>query len=675
MPEKLNLRNIDFTSICPEKMSQIRIRKKGKQHKIKNIKTIHNYQLLNPEFKSLSSANYGEEINNFSNVCIDYPPFKNFVSKYMYKYARHVWLLIFIPALLHFIYIIRADRNEVFSILRLSHPYYELPPVIHTPVPSFNFINDTSLSKFNNNNKKIDTIFYLLKDLTNNNTELMNFYDSEIQFLQVSLVYPVLSVMNAVLDSIPYHFSDSTWFYDDKLGRGYLLLSDQYRNGNIWRWEEGGGPFNIGKSLEIRGSGCRSFCYQFCYHDGFNMDSYSNTPSKHLGSSSITVQPTYKAKNWYSGRLIIAELGERQIIRMEEDGTRTSLVTTVPSPCSKQYNQHISNKNIMVRLENVESMIYTPFGDLLFTDRRICYKKNHFSHKSRGVVISSLYRLRGGTLSSSSISTYTKKERNCLSSPININHEEKHKKEMNPNNTLPDLLYHNEMFHILGLSQGIDHNTLYISASVCSKPQGVESNTENDYKEKKYGLFKITLENDNLEYLDNYFSGIKRNTGKSNITVGANPPIEITHDNRTALKRYNDFWNGFLSNTNCIQLVHDLTPYFEEQYYGKYSKMTSTGPAIAVDSIGRIYNTIPGGIIILDTFGKDILAMLPLFDRNNTTVDNKEKTQKILPNSISLGNNGYLYVTTTSSLLQLKVKAVSLSLPTDIALPSNRVCS
>jgi len=281
-----------------------------------------------------------------------------------------------------------------------------------------------------------------------------------------------------------------------------------------------------------------------------------------------------------------------------------------------------------------------------------------------------LYRLRGGILSSSTISTYAKKERNCLSS--SIKHEEKRRNKIDTDNTLPDLLYHNEMFDMLGLSLGTDYNTLFISASVCSNVQFITENV-NDYKKKKYGLFKITLENNKLEDMDNYFSEMKNYTKQIDFNDGANPAIEITHNNRIAHKH--DFWNDFLWNNNNIQLVHDLTPYFEEQYYWKFSEMISTGLAIAIDSIGRIYSTIPGGIIIIDPLGKDVLAMLPLFNLNNNTVDDKEISQNILPNSISFGNNGYLYVTTTSSLLQLKVKAAPLSLPTDIAVPSNRIYS
>jgi len=41
--------------------------------------------------------------------------------------------------------------------------------------------------------------------------------------------------------------ADTLWKHDSELGRGYLLLSQSYKNGRMWRFVVGGGPVPIGK--------------------------------------------------------------------------------------------------------------------------------------------------------------------------------------------------------------------------------------------------------------------------------------------------------------------------------------------------------------------------------------------------------------------------------------------
>jgi len=403
-------------------------------------------------------------------------------------------------------------------------------------------------------------------------------------------------------------------------------------------WEVGGGPLKIGKSLAIRGSGCRSSCFQVCHVENYNIGSDSSTHSTNLGSTSITIQTAYKAKNWYMGRLIIAELGEGQIIRMEEDGTRTSLVTTVPSPCNYEYHRQDSNKTRIVRLEHVDSMLYTPFGDLLFIDRRRCYnyKEHNNKNESNGVVVSSLYRLRGGILQSS-ISTVTRKERICSSSRTDIYQEEQEGRKTEEG-ALPDLLYHDAMMDITGLTLGTDFTTLYISASM----------DDNANLRRKYVILQMSLEEEEHK----------------NVVKDDND-VEDTLENDD-----DEILKDFFTKPSNLQFFHDMTSYFDQQYYGESFKMTKTGPAITIDSVGCLYSTIPGGIIILDPYGKEVLTTIPIFDVFTTNTTNQKATMSTtLPSSILIGNDGYLYMTTKSSLLRVKVKASPLEFPTSFVVP------
>ena len=131
----------------------------------------------------------------------------------------------------------------------------------------------------------------------------------------------------------------STWRYDSELGRGYLLLSDAADDGRVWRWEVGGGPIVLGKTLHLDKAGCR------------------NGPCTE-GTGGLTIdfkgheRPT-------EGRLVLAECGEARIVRMEDTGARTPLVLGVPNLCDETSLQ---------RTQNARSMLMTPFGDLVFVE-------------------------------------------------------------------------------------------------------------------------------------------------------------------------------------------------------------------------------------------------------------------------------------------------------------------
>lgn len=146
-------------------------------------------------------------------------------------------------------------------------------------------------------------------------------------------------------------FYDMTWMEDVDLGRGYLLLSDSSSSGKVWRYETGGGLVPIGKSLFLDHSGCRSNLWASC-------ETNSNA-----GSKGLVAQISKDEDNFQIGSLIIVETGEARIVRLEEDGARTPLVLNVLSPCGT---------GVDGRLNRPGRLLYTPFGDLLFTDTAKC---------------------------------------------------------------------------------------------------------------------------------------------------------------------------------------------------------------------------------------------------------------------------------------------------------------
>jgi hypothetical protein len=175
--------------------------------------------------------------------------------------------------------------------------------------------------------------------------------------LGIPVVSSLITTMNAqhepfVLQSIFYtaqvmlvqsNFTDivsTTWMHDADLGRGFLLLSSSTNAGRVWRWERGGGPIPIKKSLFLEQSGCRS--KQNCQ----------------IGSGAIAIDFREKETS-LEGTLLVAEWGENRVVRLEVSGARTPLLMEVPDVC------HANKKN---RINQPTSMVMTPFGDLIVVD-------------------------------------------------------------------------------------------------------------------------------------------------------------------------------------------------------------------------------------------------------------------------------------------------------------------
>ena len=148
---------------------------------------------------------------------------------------------------------------------------------------------------------------------------------------------------------------DSVWKHDPELGRGFLLLSQSANHGRIWRWEVGGGPISIGRTLYMEPSGCRSNRTHVC--SGGN-----------LGSGGLTVATTNHDEH---SRLMVAEWGEGRIVRVEDEtGARTPLVLEVPSLCGTTGMNGTEGmaRSTVRRVYQPRALLFTPFGDLVFQD-------------------------------------------------------------------------------------------------------------------------------------------------------------------------------------------------------------------------------------------------------------------------------------------------------------------
>mmetsp|Transcript_44085 Transcript_44085/g.65395 ORF Transcript_44085/g.65395 Transcript_44085/m.65395 type:complete len:392 (-) Transcript_44085:95-1270(-) len=144
----------------------------------------------------------------------------------------------------------------------------------------------------------------------------------------------------------------SQWRHNEELGRGFLLIGAQNR---IWRFEVGGGPIPIGKTLFMDNSGCRSKAFRNC--TGSSLEA--------TGSGGMAIDFSGK-ENPFEGRLAVAEWGEGRVVRVEDTGGRTPLLMTVPDVCTPE-NETRGER----RIEQATSLLYTSFGDLLVVENNI----------------------------------------------------------------------------------------------------------------------------------------------------------------------------------------------------------------------------------------------------------------------------------------------------------------
>jgi hypothetical protein len=235
------------------------------------------------------------------------------------------WLYLFVPALSYFV----STRLHSMGLFR-SSTYGD---VIEHRVEVIRGECSTLQKKSRNNH-----FLYLLST------------NKECQSLQ----YPLYQVLRDDTESIV----STTWKDDKELGRGYLLISSQANTGKIYRWETGGGPIAIGRTLHLQHSGCRSNLHHNCLP---TKDTFSN-----FGSGGIVVDATMSTPDVQEPRLIVGEYGEGRVTRLEENGARTPLVIQVPYYTE---NSNGNDEQQQRRLCEPFRLLITPHQDLMILER------------------------------------------------------------------------------------------------------------------------------------------------------------------------------------------------------------------------------------------------------------------------------------------------------------------
>lgn len=287
-----------------------------------------------------------------------------------------VWLIAFFPAFAYYASTRMFYQSGLFGAVELGTPMFDTIRCLDIVDDNEDTLHEKKISNGGSISEKsaccnvLQEIVYLSschnKDASRN-TFLLKYSMMNVDSVKSNVVNENVRGRNSYL--LPSKIIDMEWVHDPAIGRGYLLYSVENR---IWRWEKGGGPVAIGRTLHLDNAGCRSNLYQKCY----NRTSITSRIGNNMMVGAIAIQ---KERIMDSKPVLsISEWGEGRIVRLEsESGARTPLIIEVPDVCSNQYKnreQNDTNDSIMSpsminrrkRLSyNPERMIYTRNGDLL----------------------------------------------------------------------------------------------------------------------------------------------------------------------------------------------------------------------------------------------------------------------------------------------------------------------
>mmetsp|Transcript_38602 Transcript_38602/g.56832 ORF Transcript_38602/g.56832 Transcript_38602/m.56832 type:complete len:476 (+) Transcript_38602:120-1547(+) len=473
----------------------------------------------------------------------------------MGKYEGFAWLILFLPTVIY--YIRRLTHEDTFlERYRPISTYMEV------------YGGDPSLETLN-------TLVHLKQESSGSdgNGKLPDRFPFEKSDggIRIPLVHPAEVVLQGFVS-----VSGPTWVHDEELGRGYLLFSDGGAN-RIWRWEVGGGPITIGRTLHMEKSGCRSnatLCSQ-------PTTSSSLQPPPTIGSSGMSVAKVGPEPHL----LVVCEQGEKRIVRIETDGARTPLVT------------HDNDGN---RLHAPKSLAFTPFGDFVFTDPL-----------PQDVVVGIENGDGGGVW----------KVHEAVHVPPIPASQSRAAHFQKANATL-ELLY-SKLRYPSGVALSHDYNFVYVS----------------DADPENLVIVKIPLEEEEEED--------SREEEDSHEEDSHEEERECINDDSSTCTPPPPP-KGLMDTTTSI--LFDAT------------SLSASGRAgvmggLAIDEHGNIWAAGPGGVLIVSPTG-DLLGCVP--------------TGMEVVTDVAFGADGYLYLTTHTKLLRMKVQVKGVVVPNLVTKKNNK---
>jgi hypothetical protein len=508
------------------------------------------------------------------------------------------WLLLFFPALSYFV----GTRLRSLGLFRSSTYGHPIPSklLFWSSSSSTSSSSDQTCPSNNNNNN-------------NNNKNQLVYLKKDCQ----TLLYPIYIVQDDFNTVV-----STTWRDDEDLGRGYILISTSGGNGKIFRWETGGGPIAIGRTLSLTDSGCRSNHYRDCTTSPPIITSENDSASRSRSSSAGDVE--LFQNNFGSGgividthhqppRIIVAEWGEGRISRLEENGARTPLVIEVPtttttitgsgsdsiSQTSVDGQDEVSSKAGYERLVNPIKLLMTPYGDLMILDSRCPHRAVLDEGCGRDDIV---WRLQKAVKIPSLPSLPVSREAHYWDRLLNHSDNgsstgQQQQQQHHHQQKLPHSFFQSKK--IGGMVVDVTGQRLYVTTK-----QGT-----------KTVVVSLSL------FVEDY-------DAEESVSINLHPQNGETINRELKQKRHS-------------ALVLD------------YSDYARTPGAIEIDNNGNLYLVIDDGILIVAKSLSEKVTISFLFAPLERVVD------------LTLGSDKFLYIATETTLARLRVPNKPLEVPTD----------
>ena len=125
---------------------------------------------------------------------------------------------------------------------------------------------------------------------------------------------------------------------------------------------------------------------------------------------------------------------------------------------------------------------------------------------------------------------------------------------------------------------------------------------------------------------------------------------------------------GTASTTNMAKPFFDLS----RKYTAKSSPPSDAVFSIVVDNGGNVYASYPGGVVVIASSGTEI-ASLALSSADTKSKNDKDKpTAAAIPTALEIGDDGYLYVSTSTSLMRIQSRIGPAVIGTDMVIPAKK---
>ena len=492
------------------------------------------------------------------------------------------WILVFVPALIYF--------------LSTRLPSLGFWNELGEPVSVDLWIPSQKNASMDDACSKLSESLYLATS-----SSCLDHQSSE-SVSSVPLRYPLQLVHATGLKDVV----DIIWRHDSELGRGYLLISESSGHGRIWRWEVGGGPIAIGRTLHLDDSGCRSpHCVEQYLTSG--TEQVSSAEPNGSGAMALDFHRAGNPSDHSSGEglLVVAEWGEGRIVRLEANGARTPLIMHIPCIDHCQRTDEASSSPCSQRIPNSRRMVFTPTGDLIVA---VNFESAVGECRTNGA---SSLDMDPSVVQEDTPPKMSTAALIVLSGAVHVEplSSLQASREAHGWSAIQN---HNHSIHALVS----DPSIAWIGGIAIASPT------------KLYGCAKV------LQATDESFRVVI-----FEIPMGdEDDDNDDEDDDDTGSNSAKD-----MTERGTLKILFDITehgPTFQE-----------TG-AIAVGKSGRIYVSVVDGVLILDITAGGVIGKIRL--------PNAES-----PSALTLGGDRYLYVASGSSLYRIRTKDEPIALPTN----------